>query len=145
MKKLIALLLGVVLLTCLFIPLSAFAETAPPVVDLTPLVVAFALLVLGIIGFFAPKINRFLEDHNLTAAAEIAVKSAEALWGRYHGAEKLASVKSALEAKGYKIDDEKVMNAIRAAWQMLNMNQIGAGVKPPSGHNAFTFTQDNQV
>lgn len=141
-KQLAKLIPGVLLTVCLILPGAVLAEAAPPAaVDMTPLVAAFFLLVLGVIGFFAPKINRFLEDHNLTAAAEVAVKAAEALWGRYHGAEKLAAVKAALEAKGYKMDDEKVMNAIRAAWQILNMNQIGAGVKG-SGEPQKPFADD---
>lgn len=130
MKKLIALLLSLLLMFSIALPLSSLAEAyAHAPVDLTPIVIGIALLVVGVIAFFSPKIARFLDTHNLRDAAEIAVRSAEALWGRYKGEEKLSTALNILKNKGYDVKLPKVLDAIRVAWQMLDVDQRMAGIK----------------
>lgn len=77
-------------------------------------------------------IKPWLETNHLMAAATIAVSAAEALYGRYHGAEKLDAALAQLKEAGWDITREDVLNAVRAAWQKMNTSQIAAGEKEAS-------------
>lgn len=77
-------------------------------------------------------IKPWLEINHLMAAATIAVSAAEALYGRYHGAEKLDAALAQLKEAGWDITREDVLNAVRAAWQKMNTSQIAAGEKEAS-------------
>lgn len=71
----------------------------------------------------------WLEDRNLMDAAEIVVNAVEAIKGRYMGPEKWAMALERMKAKGYNIDCVAVLDALKAAWQKLDIAQVAAGVK----------------
>lgn len=135
MKKMMYLLLGLWIL--LAMPELVMAETAEAVaasIDWTALVVA----VIGVIGtalsallarVWVRWVRPWLEKRDLTDAAKIVVEAAEALLGRYCGAEKWQLALEKMEARGFNIDNEVVLDALRAAWQQLNMAMIASGEK----------------
>lgn len=93
-------------------------------------VVATIWVIAGLVGIFMKRyIIPFLEDNNLIEAATVAVNAAEALYGRYHGEEKFTEALNQLKANGWDIDSEIVINAVRSAWNQLNLEQISVGVK----------------
>jgi hypothetical protein len=79
--------------------------------------------------WFVTVVVPWLKTHNLIALAEMAVKYAEAQLGRYTGPEKWALALSLMKAKGYNINSEEVLAALKAAWETLDLQQITAGVK----------------
>ena len=90
--------------------------------------------VLGVVvavcaGLLTRYILPWLKEKNLTAAAEIAVNAAEAVIGRYNGAEKLQYALDVMKQKGYNVNSEKVINAIKAAWKELDLFMFASGVK----------------
>lgn len=135
MKKMLYLLLGLCIL--LAMPALAMAETAEAVaaaIDWTPLVVA----VIGVIGtalsaviarVWVRWVRPWLEKRNLTDAAKIVVEAVEAILGRYCGAEKWKLALEKMEARGFNIDSDVVLDALRAAWQQLNRDMIESGEK----------------
>lgn len=135
MKKMLYLLLGLCIL--LAMPALVTAETAQPVaasIDWTALVVA----VIGVIGtalsallgrVWVRWVRPWLEKRDLTDAAKIVVEAVEALLGRYCGEEKWKLALEKMEARGFNIDSEVVMDALRAAWKQLDMAMIAAGEK----------------
>lgn len=70
----------------------------------------------------------WLRQHQLLAAAQVAVEYAEAVVGRYNGEEKLHLALTIMESRGWLKSDE-VLQAIKAKWQELNLAQLAAGVK----------------
>lgn len=134
-KKLFALLLA--LLGLMSAPLLATAETAEAVaasIDWTALVVA----VIGVIGtalsallgrVWVRYVKPWLEKRDLTDAAKIVVEAVEALLGRYCGEDKWKFALEKMEARGYNIDSDVVLDALRAAWKQLDMAMIAAGEK----------------
>ena len=104
-------------------PIAAFAETAAPTVDLTPLFQALlALLAALVTGKLIPWINSRTTERqqaNLTALANTFVYAAEQVFGANKGAEKLAYVRAGLQAKGYDVDDKAVLAAIEAAVKQM--------------------------
>ena len=135
MKKMLYLLLGLCIL--LAMPALAMAETTQSVaaaIDWTPLVVA----VIGVIGtamsaviarVWVRWVRPWLEKRNLTDAAKIVVEAVEAILGRYCGAEKWKLALEKMEARGFNIDSDVVLDALRAAWQQLNRDMIESGEK----------------
>lgn len=135
MKKMLYLLLGLCIL--LAMPALAMAETTQSVaaaIDWTPLVVA----VIGVIGtalsaaiarVWVRWVRPWLEKRNLTDAAKIVVEAVEALLGRYCGEEKWKLALEKMEARGFNIDSDVVLDALRAAWRQLNMAMIASGEK----------------
>lgn len=98
--------------------------------DLTQIIVS----ALGLIGtiiatLIAYQLVPWLKSKNLYDAAVIAVNAAEALYGRYHGEEKLRAALNMLQEKGYKIDDTNVINAVKAAWKQLDGAMYANGEK----------------
>lgn len=134
-KKLFALLLA--LLGLMSAPLLAMAETTQSVaasIDWTALVVA----VIGVIGTAASAllgrvwvrwVRPWLEKRDLTDAAKIVVEAVEALLGRYCGEDKWKLALKKMEDRGFNIDSEVVMDALRSAWKQLDMAMIAAGEK----------------
>ena len=135
MKKMLYLLLGLCIL--LAMPALAMAETTQSVaaaIDWTPLVVA----VIGVIGtalsallgrVWVRWVRPWLEKRDMTDAAKIVVEAVEALLGRYCGEDKWKLALKKMEDRGYNIDSEVVMDALRAAWKQLDMAMIAAGEK----------------
>lgn len=103
-----------------------FTGIAVSVIGTVGMVLA-ALLGLVVRRYVIP----WLEDRNLIDAAEIVVNAVEAIKGRYMGPEKWAMALERMKAKGYNIDCVAVLDALKAAWQKLNLGQIAAGVKEP--------------
>ena len=142
MKKMICwacLLMALALLPAL--ALAEEAVTMPEVaasIDWTALVVA----VIGVIGtavsallgrVWVNYVRPWLEKRDLTDAAEIVVDAVEALLGRYCGEDKWKLALEKMEARGFNIDNEVVLDALRAAWCQLDLKQLAAGEKekPP--------------
>ena len=134
-KKLFALLLA--LLGLMSAPLLATAETAEAVaaaVDWTALVVAM----IGVIGtalsallgrVWVRWVRPWLEKRDMTDAAKIVVEAVEAMLGRYCGEDKWKLALKKMEDRGFNIDSEVVMDALRSAWKQLDMAMIAAGEK----------------
>ena len=110
------------------------AEAVAASIDWTALVVA----VIGVIGtalsallgrVWVRWVRPWLEKRDLTDAAKIVVEAVEALLGRYCGAEKWQLALEKMEARGFNIDSDVVLDALRAAWKQLDMAMIAAGEK----------------
>lgn len=141
MKKMIywaCLLMALALLPALAMAEGAGTAASAPVIDWTALVVA----VIGVIGtavsallgrVWVNYVRPWLEKRDLTDAAEIVVDAVEALLGRYCGEDKWKLALEKMEARGFNIDNEVVLDALRAAWQQLDLEQLAAGEKekPP--------------
>ena len=134
------------LLTVLVLPVLAMAEGAAGAaasawaIDWTALVVA----VIGVIGTAASAligrvwvryVRPWLEQRDLTDAAKIVVEAVEALLGRYCGEDKWRLALEKMQERGFNIDNETVMDALRAAWQQMDIEMVAAGAKgkPPDG------------
>ena len=127
MKKMLYLLPGLCIL--LAMPALAMAETTQSVaaaIDWTPLVVA----VIGVIGtalsallarVWVRWVRPWLEKRDLTDAAKIVVEAVEALLGRYCGAEKWQLALKKMEDRGFNIDSEVVMDALRSAFALRSL------------------------
>lgn len=99
-------------------------------IDWTPIITAFIAVIITIMSRMVIKYAvPWLKRHNLTEAADVAVKAAEAIYGRYNGDEKLRAAIEMLKAQGFIVTSDDVIKAIKAAWQDLNLQMIEAGVK----------------
>lgn len=88
------------------------------------------MIIFAMVSWLVTKyLKPWLEQNNLITAAKIAVQAAEAMYGRYHGEEKLKSALSQLAAKGWDIEAESVIAAVKSAWLELNMDQLMTGEK----------------
>lgn len=138
MKKMICW--ACLLMALALIPALAMAEgdafTLGDVVaiDWTALVVA----VIGVIGTAASAllgrvwvkyVKPWLSQRDLTDAAKIVVEAVEALLGRYCGEEKWELALQKMADRGYYIDSQQVIDALKAAWKQLDMAMIAAGEK----------------
>lgn len=98
--------------------------------NLTQIIVAalglFGTIVATLIAY---QLVPWLKSKNLYEAAVIAVNAAEALYGRYHGEEKLNAALDMLKDKGYKIENAQVINAVKAAWKQLDIAMYNDGEK----------------
>ena len=143
------LLAAVMVITSLMIGTAAFARTetvnatsAAPVIDWGTLVTQVFVWIIGALAavaawalkkylypWFLTVVVPWLKTHNLVALAEMAVKYAEAELGRYAGEEKWKLAIALMKAKGFDVDSEEVIAALKAAWETLDLQQITAGVK----------------
>lgn len=102
-------------------------------------IIAFAILLVGALlaalASYAWKtwVQPWIEAHQLQEEAEIVVNAVEALLGRYQGQAKWEMALDKMVERGWNIDVPVVIDALKAAWQMLDLKQIGAGVKEPEG------------
>lgn len=137
-KKMICWVLLSTLL--LLLPTLAMAEGAAgvvasaPVIDWTALVVA----VIGVIGtalsaligsVWVKYVRPWLEQRDLTDAAKIVVEAVEALLGRYCGEDKWKLALEKMQERGFNIDSDIVMDALRSAWKRLDIDQMASGEK----------------
>lgn len=139
MKKMLYLLLGLCIL--LAMPALVTAETVHSVVeaiDWTPLVVA----VIGVIGtamsavlarVWVRWVRPWLEKRDLTDAAKIVVEAVEALLGRYCGEDKWKLALEKMAERGFNVNADDVLDALRAAWKQLDMAMIASGEKKDKG------------
>lgn len=136
---LVAVMIGIVAL--------ASAETVTtavnaPAIDWGTLVTQIVVWVIGAFAavaawalkkylypWFLTVVVPWLKTHNLVSLAEMAVKYAEAELGRYAGEEKWKLAIALMKAKGFDVDSEEVIAALKAAWETLDLQQIAAGVK----------------
>lgn len=139
---------------------SALAKTAATVatVDATTIttqIVTWGLLgILTVLGtlfgivmktYVVPWINAvavpWLKQHNLLVAAQVALEYAEAVVGRFNGEEKLKLALTVLESKGWDIDSDTVLQAVKAKWLELNLAQVAAGVKEAVNSEAASVVE----
>lgn len=113
---------------------AAGAAASAPAIDWTALVVA----VIGVIGTAASAllghvwvkyIRPWLEQRDLTDAAKIVVEAVEALLGRYCGEDKWKLALEKMQERGFNIDSDIVMDALRSAWKRLDIDQMASGEK----------------
>lgn len=111
----------------------AMPEVAAPI-DWTALVVA----VIGVIGtalsallwrVWVRYVKPWLEQRELTDAAKIIVEAVEAIFGRYCGEQKWQAALEKMVERGFNIDSDIVLDALKAAWQQLDLAMIAAGEK----------------
>ena len=122
------------------LPALAMAEGAAgvaasaPAIDWTALVVA----VIGVIGtalsaligrVWVKYVRPWLEQRDLTDAAKIVVEAVEALLGRYCGEDKWKLALEKMQERGFNIDSDIVMDALRSAWKRLDIDQMASGEK----------------
>ncbi len=138
MKKMLCCVCLLMVLALL--PALAMAEeavTMPEVaasIDWTALVVAM----IGVIGtavsallgrVWVKYVRPWLEQRDLTDAAKIVVEAVEALLGRYCGEDKWKLALEKMQDRGFDVDSEIVMDALRSAWKQLDIDQIASGEK----------------
>ena len=138
MKKMLCwacLLMALALLPAL--AMAEEAATMPEVatsIDWTALVVA----VIGVIGtalsaligrVWVKYVRPWLEQRDLADAAKIVVEAVEALLGRYCGEDKWKLALEKMQERGFNIDSDIVMDALRSAWKQLDIDQMASGEK----------------
>lgn len=121
----------------------AMAETnTAPVIDWGSLITQVVVWMIGALAaivawalkkyvypWFLTAAVPWLKTHNLIAVADMAVKYAEAELGRYTGEEKWKMAITLMQAKGFDVNSDEVIAALKAAWETLNLQQITAGIK----------------
>lgn len=133
MKK--AMAIGMVMaLLCL--PVLALAQQgdAAVAVDWTALVVAVIGTAAAVLGaclrqVWVQQVRPWLEQRNLGDAAKIVVEAVEALLGRYCGEDKWRMALEKMQARGFNVDEDQVVDALHAAWYQLNQAMILSGEK----------------
>ncbi len=133
MKK--AMAIGMVMaLLCL--PVLALAQQgdAAVAVDWTALVVAVIGTAAAFLGaclrqVWVQQVRPWLEQRNLGDAAKIVVEAVEALLGRYCGEDKWRMALEKMQARGFNVDEDQVVDALHAAWYQLNQAMILSGEK----------------
>lgn len=101
-------------------------------IDWTDVLVAIIAIIGSIATFMLKKyVVPWLDERKLTEAARVAVNAAEAIFGRYHGKEKMEAALQMLSEQGFNISTERVLNALRAAWKELDLEMMDAGAKTP--------------
>lgn len=133
MKKAMAIWM-VMSLLCL--PVLALAEQgdAAVAVDWTALVVAVIGTAAAFLGaclrqVWVKYVRPWLEQRNLGDAAKIVVDAVEALLGRYCGEDKWRMALEKMQARGFNVDEDQVVDALHAAWYQLNQAMILSGEK----------------
>ena len=133
MKKAMAIWMVIALL-CL--PVLALAEQGEAVVtvDWTALVVAVIGTAAAFLGaclrqVWVKHVRPWLEQRNLSDAAKIVVDAVEALLGRYCGEDKWRMALEKMQARGFNVDEDQVVDALHAAWYQLNQAMILSGEK----------------
>ncbi len=137
-KKMICwVLLSTLLLLLSTLAMAEEAATVPEAagsIDWTALVVA----VIGVIGtavsallgrVWVKYVRPWLEQRDLTDAAKIVVEAVEALLGRYCGEDKWKLALEKMQERGFNIDSDIVMDALRSAWKRLDIDQMASGEK----------------
>ena len=90
---------------------------------------AIGLIVVILSCLITRQLVPWLKEKNLYQAAVVAVNAAEALYGRYHGDEKLNAALESLKAKGFDINSNRVKEALGAAWKELDRAMYADGEK----------------
>ena len=126
-----AALLAVLLM---LVPVWAMAEGERGTRDITFVVIVFGTaLMAGMVYLWRRQILPFLEQHALVEEARLIVNCVEAAFGRGQGKEKWEAAMAKMAEHGWNIDREEVRESLQAAWEILNISQIEAGIKEPGG------------
>lgn len=88
-----------------------------------------ALVTIILTGLITKQLVPWLKNKNLYDAAVVAVNAAEALYGRYHGDEKLTAALNSLKERGFDVDSSKVKEALNAAWKEMDRAMYESGEK----------------
>ena len=127
-----AALLAVLLM---LVPVWAIAEGERGTRDITFAVIVFGTaLMAGMAYLWRRQILPFLEQHALVEEARLIVNCVEAAFGRGQGKEKWEAAMAKMAEHGWNIDREEVRESLQAAWEILNISQIEAGIKEPGGN-----------
>lgn len=102
--------------------------------DWTPVLTMVIVAVSTILGVFVKyvwtyNVKPWLDERGLEKAAVSVVYAVEAILGRYCGEEKWQAALEKMALRGYNIDAEEVIDALKAAWKELDLKQIIAGEK----------------
>ena len=127
-----AALLAVLLM---LVPVWAMAEGERGTRDTTfAVIVLGTALMAGLAYLWRRQILPFLEQHALVEEARLIVNCVEAAFGRGQGKEKWEAAMAKMAEHGWNIDREEVRESLQAAWEILNISQIEAGIKEPGGN-----------
>lgn len=133
MKKVMAIWM---VMSLLCMPVLALAEQgeAAVAVDWTALVVAVIGTAAAFLGaclrqVWVKYVRPWLEQRDLSDAARIVVDAVEALLGRYCGEDKWRMALEKMQARGFNVDEDQVVDALHAAWYQLNQAMILSGEK----------------
>ena len=94
-----------------------------------PVLILGTAAIVGAAYLWKREIRPFLEEHALLEAAEMTVQYVEAVFGRGHGEEKWAAALEKMAEHGWNLNRQEIQEALKAAWQILNVSQIAAGIK----------------
>ena len=126
-----AALLAVLLM---LLPVWAMAEGEKGTRDVTfAVIVLGTALLAGAAYLWRRQVLPFLEQHALIEEAKLIVNCMEAAFGRGQGREKWEAAMAKMEEHGWNIDRKEVRESLEAAWEILNISQIGAGIKKAAG------------
>ena len=126
-----AALLAVLLM---LLPVWAMAEGEKGTRDMTfAVIVLGTALLAGAAYLWRRQVLPFLEQHALIEEAKLIVNCMEAAFGRGQGREKWEAAMAKMEEHGWNIDRKEVRESLEAAWEILNISQIGAGIKKAAG------------
>ena len=76
-------------------------------------------------------VRPWLDMRGLTEAAYIVVDAVEAIVRRGFGQTKLDLAIEKMRARGFDVNSDKVLDALKAAWMQLDLSQITADAKEP--------------
>ena len=126
-----AALLAVLLM---LLPVWAMAEGEKGTRDVTFAVIVLGTALLACAAYlWRRQVLPFLEQHALIEEAKLIVNCVEAAFGRGQGREKWEAAMAKMEEHGWNIDRKEVRESLEAAWEILNISQIGAGIKKAAG------------
>ncbi|MBE5802547.1 MAG: hypothetical protein E7319_09715 [Clostridiales bacterium] len=133
MKRMMSFVFATFIFCCLVS--SALAETVgAQQFDWTPIltaVIGVAMLVAGtsIRHVWNKYVLPWLMEKNLVSVAESVVYAVEAILGRYCGTEKWALALEKMQARGFNVESDIVIEALKAAWKKLDLQQLLSGEK----------------
>lgn len=120
----------------MLVPVWAMAEGERGTRDITfAVIVLGTALLAGLAYLWRRQILPFLEQHALVEEARLIVNCVEAAFGRGQGKEKWEAAMAKMAEHGWNIDREEVRESLQAAWEILNISQIEAGIKGPDGND----------
>lgn len=120
----------------MLVPVWAMAEGERGTRNITFAVIVFGTaLMAGLAYLWRRQILPFLEQHALVEEARLIVNCVEAAFGRGQGKEKWEAAMAKMAEHGWNIDREEVRESLQAAWEILNISQIEAGIKEPGGND----------
>lgn len=97
-------------------------------IDLTPVFQAIIAIICALVTtYLIPWIKARTsveKQEQISAWLEIAVYSAEKLWGSGHGSEKLAYARKVLEEHGFTFDESTLMALINAKIKQMEQNDV---------------------